>query len=372
MEGSQQLSNLSTNQSAFFNSTETRSRVYVFLPAGFTTKLVIVSLLVTLGIVGFVGNCLIYYFISKKKRTIAYLRKSPFVRNLNFYIKSLALSDILCTMISIPLTCIQVTVDVFQQGWPCKIVKFLTVAFPCITTNILIVISMERYLSTRAPPRTFSVSTVRKLIWAAWIAGSVVALGPSAAVYGMRYVVDDSHYTIMCRAENNNIAFRIIGISCIVIQHFIPSFVLIYQNIAVIKTMWSRERTRVDIQSSNAIKASLRAATIRGTYLLVAITFAFIIPYSVLLYYNAYVMVAKPFLDFEADFISRYAGYLLVFSNSAMNFVVYLVQMKDFRLFIKKTFCGEGSAIDQTAPGNLMQLNAPAPNNNGPHGIETL
>ena len=371
MEGSQQLSNVSTNQSAFFNSTETRSRVYVFLPAGFTTKLVIVSLLVTLGIVGFVGNCLIYYFTSKKKRTIAYLRKSPFVRNLNFYIKSLALSDILCTMISSPFICVQITVDVFQQGWACKIVRYLTIVFPSITINNLVVISMERYLSTRAPPRAFSVSTVRKLMRAAWVAGAIIALGPAIAGNGVIYDLDDTHYTVMCRADDSYLAFRIIGVSCVVLQHFVPSFILIYQNISVAKTMWSRQRKRVDIQSSNTIKASLRAATIRGTYLLVAITFAFIIPYSGTLYYNAYVMVAKPSVDFQIDLVTRYAGFLLVFSNSAVNFVVHFVQMKDFRSFIKKMFCGEGSAIDHTAPGNLMELNPPAPNNNGPHDIVT-
>ena len=64
MEGSQMLS----NQSALFNSTERKERVYLFTPAGFTTKLVLVSLLATIAIAGFLGNMLIYYFISTKKK----------------------------------------------------------------------------------------------------------------------------------------------------------------------------------------------------------------------------------------------------------------------------------------------------------------
>ena len=64
MEGSQMLS----NQSALFNSTERKERVYLFTPAGFTTKLVLVSLLATIAIVGFLGNMLIDYFISTKKK----------------------------------------------------------------------------------------------------------------------------------------------------------------------------------------------------------------------------------------------------------------------------------------------------------------
>lgn len=114
-EGSRQLSNLMTNSSAFHNSSNTRRRIYVLLPAGFDTKLVVVLLLITFGVVGFVGNSIIYYFISKRKKTVGFLQRCSFVRNLNLYIKSLALSEILCPMISIPLFCVQMTLDVFQR-----------------------------------------------------------------------------------------------------------------------------------------------------------------------------------------------------------------------------------------------------------------
>ena len=86
MEGSQMLS----NQSALFNSTERKERVYLFTPAGFTTKLVLVSLLATIAIAGFLGNMLIYYFISMKEKTNSFMQTAPIVRNFNSYIKSLA------------------------------------------------------------------------------------------------------------------------------------------------------------------------------------------------------------------------------------------------------------------------------------------
>ena len=365
MEGWQQLSNLSTNQSTFLNSTETRSRVYVSLPAGSTTKLIIVSLMVIFGIVGFVGNSLIYYFISKKKKPVLFLRTSPFVRNFNIYVKSLAVSNILCTTISIPLTCGQVMVDVLQQGWVCKIGRYLGILFPSITVNNLMVISMERYLSTRDLPRTFSVSTVRKLIWGAWIAGFVVVLGPTAGADETLYYLDDTHYTVFCQTDSY-IMFRIISVSYVVIQYLIPGIILIYINISIGKTLWNRQRRRVDIQRNNAIKISLRAATSRGTYLLVAITFAFIIPHTGVYYYLAYlysVKKSKGSVDFETKFITKYLSYIIFFSNSAINFIIHLVQMGDFRSFVKKLFCGEENALNHIPHGEEIELNVPAHNN---------
>ena len=115
MYGSAMASSISNNsRSTLHNSTEISGRFYVFTPAGFDTKLTIVALMVILGVVGLVGNILIRYFVSKK-RSVSFLQSSPFVRNFNLYIKSLTLSDILSTLISLPLICVQVMFDVFQQ-----------------------------------------------------------------------------------------------------------------------------------------------------------------------------------------------------------------------------------------------------------------
>ena len=95
----------------------TAQRVYLFTPAGLNTKLVLVSLFATVGIVGFLGNMLIHYFISTKKKTNSFIQTASFVRNFNFYIKSLALSDMLSNAGSVPLVCVQIMFDVFQHGW---------------------------------------------------------------------------------------------------------------------------------------------------------------------------------------------------------------------------------------------------------------
>lgn len=92
---------------------------------------------------------------------------------------------------------------------------------------------------------------------------------------------------------------------------------------------------------NNAIKAKMRAVKLRGTSLLIVITLAFIIPYSSSLHYATYVMLAKPSIDFDSDYKTRCLTIVLFFSNSALNFIIYVVQMEDFRSFLKKVFCSK-------------------------------
>ena len=345
-----------SNQSDLFNSTEIKTRIYLFTPAGFTTKLVLVSLLATIGIVGCLGNMLIYYFISTKKKTNSFMQTAPFVRNFNFYIKSLALSDILSSVISVPLICIQILFDVFQHSWKCIIVRSLTILFPSITMNSLMVISMERYLATRALPRSFSVSTVRKLIFTAWLVGSVFILGPTATFNGVRYDLNDTHYTVVCKFDNSSFTSKMIVTFYSILQHVIPGFILSYFNISVGKTLWTRQKRRINVQRNNATRANLIAAKLRGTYLLIAITFAFIIPYSILPYYAAYKAFAKTSINFQTDYMTRYLSAGLLYSNSTINFMIYVVQMKDFRAFLKKLFCGSGNTMNPDPPGDGIHL----------------
>jgi len=217
------------------------------------------------------------------------------------------------------------------------------------------VISVERYFSTRAIPRSFSVSTVRNLVFAAWLVGSILVLLPTATFNGVRYDLNDTHYTVVCKCDNTYFTSKIIVMCYSIIQNLIPSVILVYINISVAKTLWTRQNTRINIQSNNAIRAKLTATKLRGTYLLIAITFAFIIPYSVLPYYTAFKSLAKLSIDFRTDFLTRYLSAGLIYSNSTVNFIIYVVQMKDFRVFLKKLFRGKRNTINLNAPGDGIQ-----------------
>ena len=234
---SQLLSNplFINNQSSVTNSTAAAAMtasVFVVTPVGFDTKLILFVLFLIVGVIGLVGNILILYFLSKKK-SVAFLQSSSFLRNFDLYMKSLALSDILSCSISVPLASVEIMYGVFQSGWPCRTVRYINVTFTFITINNLIAISVERFLSTRAVPKTFSVTSVRKIVYAAWIAGLIVALAPAATINGVRYDINATHYTVVCKPDTRYLPYRATVVSVVLIQYFLPSIALIGINIVL-------------------------------------------------------------------------------------------------------------------------------------------
>ena len=350
---SQLLSNPNSidNQSSLINSTAVAitSLVYVFAPADFSIKLVLVVLLVIFGVIGLVGNILILYFLSKKK-SVPFLQSSPFLRNFNLYMKSLALSELLVISIGGVLVGIELMYDAFQNGWPCKIRRYISGTFYVIRANNLIVISTERFLSTRDVPKTFSGSTVRKLVYTAWLSGFLMGLFPATTVNGARYDINATHYTIVCKSDTSYLPTRVIMVGFVLIQIVIPSIALICMNIIIARRIWKGSKRRIDIQRDNAIRAKMRSHQIKKTSLIIIVTIASVLSYSTILYYTAFVAVANPSLDFQDDFVIRHISRVLVFSGSAINFITYLVQMKDFRVFLLKHFCGKGAGNAQINP----------------------
>ena len=323
--------------SAFNNDTGTNdSSIYVFTPAPYAAKQVLCFLLACFGGIGFVGCCLILHFLRKKPRKNS-LQAHSFAKNLNTYVRSLCLSDLLSCAVSMPLVCLQVSLDVFQSGWVCKIVRYLNFVFPVITINILVVISLEKYLSTRPIPRTFRASTVRKMIIAAWLLGILVMLFPSATYDGIRVNLNDTHYTVICRNVELFYPFKLTLI-LFPIQFVFPTVFIIYVNVSLIRTVWVKRKRQISCNMNNAFKAHLRVTRIKGISLLVALTFAFIFPFSLFVVNIAYTQIAKPQRDFSTDYMIRYGSGSIGYLNPVLNVIIYFAQMKDFREFLKKRF----------------------------------
>ena len=256
------------------------------------------------GVVGFIGNVLIVSFVSWKEKTLRRIETSRFVKTFNLFVRSLAISDILSTSVSLSLTCIQICFDVFQTDWTCKVVRFVNNVFPIITIHNLIVISIEKYVSLRRVPRPLSSSTIRRSIFLAWFLGCISTLSAAATFRGIRYDLNETHFTVICKYDKEYFPFRLIFLSFTAIEYIFPCLFLVIINISLIKTVWVTVKTRVSIALNYPMRSKLRAA-IRGTLLLIVITFAFIIPYFFYFDYVAYNMIATLDITFQTDYIIR-------------------------------------------------------------------
>nr|XP_058946892.1 uncharacterized protein LOC131774826 [Pocillopora verrucosa] len=319
------------------NQTEAMDPVYVFTPAGNTAKHVLCLVLSVIGTVGFVGNCSLFYFLWQKKTTSP-IQKSRFVRSLNLYMRSLSLSDLLSCSMSLPFLCLQILFDLMQSGWLCKMVRYLNFVFPAITINNLVVISLAKYLSTRKNPYTLGVTAVRRMIIGAWILGIATMLLPAATFDGVAVRLNDSHFTVICRYNQNFYPFQITAV-IFPLQYVIPGIFITYVNACLLKTLWIRTGRQIRHAKTSAFKAKLTVTRIRATYLLISLTFAFICPYFVYIGNTAYTQIMKPQRSFSTDYIVRYVGGSIgAYFSSALNFIIYFVQIKDFRAYLRNNF----------------------------------
>ena len=105
-------------------------------------------------------------------------------------------------------------------------------------------------------------------------------------------------------------------------------------NILLIVTVWKIARRTSNVTVNNGV----RAARICCIYVVVALTFAFVTPHYFYFTFVVYNMVAQPNISYEADRVMRIANVTVALSNSAINEMIYLLQMKDFCTFLKEKF----------------------------------
>ena len=244
----------------------------MYVPLGSLKRLILFVLFVSVGVIGLVGNVLVLCFLKSKAKTAPFAKAWSFENNCDVYIKSLAISDVLCTVISLPPVCIQLHFDVFNQGWSCNIVRYLNIVFTSITMNNLLFFSIERFMITRGIFRHSFLSTVKMVVKLSWLAGFLFTLIPASTFKDIRFDLNQTHYTWVCRYDDSYFPFRIMLLSFTTLQYIISGFITVVINVLLIKTLWANVRgRRVHIQRDNAIKIFRRAAAIRGTSIIVTL-----------------------------------------------------------------------------------------------------
>ena len=91
--------------------------------------------------------------------------------------------------------------------------------------------------------------------------------------------------------------------------------------------------------------------------LLIALTFAYIFPFSLFVVNIAYTQIAKPQRDFSTDYMIRYGTGSIAFLNPLLNFIIYFAQMKDFSEFLKRRFSRHNENEHRPKHGEYMENN---------------
>lgn len=181
------------------------------------------------------GNSIVCYivFSSKQMRTV-----------MNYFIVSLALSDIMMAVICIPFTFIA---NLVMNEWPfgvalCPIVTFLQVVSVFMSSFTLVAISLDRFSAIVYPLRpkmtkreAFIVITV------IWFMSVLIPL-PTAIKSKVHRYVNDSSAPYFCEEVWENVmAQSVYNAIILLVQYFIPLMVLIFTYGRIILVLWIKK-----------------------------------------------------------------------------------------------------------------------------------
>ncbi|XP_031575044.1 neuromedin-U receptor 2-like [Actinia tenebrosa] len=336
----QENSSLRTNNSR--NVSEIITRAYVFAPVSNNVKLVISTAMLLFGVYGLIANSLILYFKHKQHRRRRCAIQRALTRSAlkEYFINSLALSDLLCCLISLPLVTAEMFIDFVHNDWICKVNRFLNFIFPVITILNLLVIGIERYFAIFHPFKVLARHKAKKIVMGAWVLGVLLTLIPMPTYKLIYFEIEENSYTLICKYDNTLPLYRCLFIAFITICYIIPSIILIFVNLRILKFV---RRKRCRVAPLQQVKTSKRTPSqtsrFKVTRMFMWLILAFIIPYLLFIVYNGLVMVLRPTISFTSDYLARYASAFFGFSNGAVSAAILFHNEKDLKRRLGDMLC---------------------------------
>ena len=317
------------NVSFVHNGTNETAKYFVRYTVQFPFAVVVATLMTVTGLVGLVGNVLVFRFArSRKTRQQQITRFAP--RQFFLFIQSLALSDILSCVTGIPLLCVGMLHGYTKRTeWFCKGVGFLAQLFPIITIYNLLVVSLERYLAIRRPMYCLSEETAKRMVKLSWAVGTGLALISTAMVEAVKTDVNDRQFTFRCKVRTGNTTSRTLLAIFAVCFYLLPIAFLIFTSASIIGVFW--RETPATTHSTRRRKARKKA-----TKLLVTIVVAFVISYTPFQAILTYRVLVNDDSAFPLEGYARSTTGLLLNANSAVNVFIHLMFLPGFHQSFKR------------------------------------
>lgn len=328
----------STNETSNAHSINTTSlsrlKSYVFNPVNLDIKLGIACPSIAAGFYSLVANVLVLYFMYKKSKIV---QNSSFRRRTtDHFITSLALSDVMCSLLSLPVFVAEIFVDFITTDLICKLCRYIVGFFPFVTCMNYLFIGIDRFMMIYFPYKVPSKSTSKRLVLASWLAGALITLMPMPAMIRSRFDFANNEYTIMCVYGNSN---RILVVATMLFVYVIPSITLITTSVMIVRKM-RRQRTTLQSNDATPNQQNARETTMRFKvhYMFIFLIFAFVIPYLSFVCYNTAAILLKLNTSFTTDYATRIFSVGLMHSNGAVSATVFFCQIPFLRNGLARLF----------------------------------
>lgn len=197
-------------------------------------QVAIILLYTVLCVVAVLGNsCAVYVIISKRS-----MRKNV----TNYFIASLAVSDILIGLVCIPFTFVA---NVLFNYWPfgsalCPIVTYLQVAVVFQNSYTMLAMSLERYIAIIHPfMRRLGKRRCLQVVALCWVLAFLTPL-PTAILSRTSEIENTTVY--LCEekwgSEQQRFSY---SMTIMVLQYFVPLAVLVYTYARIVRVIWLKE-----------------------------------------------------------------------------------------------------------------------------------
>ncbi|XP_046355013.1 RYamide receptor-like [Haliotis rufescens] len=211
-----------------------------------------------------VGNTAVCYlvFVLRRMRTVT-----------NFFIASLAVSDMLMALVCIPFTFVA---NVLLDHWPfgyafCPLVTYLQAVVVFQNAYTLLSMSMERYIAIMYPfrPRLGKRKCLYVIV-VCWVLAFLTPLPTAVTSHVVASTSNDSNQTLyLCREEWSDTQRFSYTLTIMVLQYFVPLLVLLYTYIRIVHVVWLKDipalESREGLQDPRK-KAILMMITVVGIY----------------------------------------------------------------------------------------------------------
>ncbi|XP_014238339.1 gonadotropin-releasing hormone II receptor isoform X3 [Trichogramma pretiosum] len=276
-----------------------------------------ISVYSCLMIISAIGNTTVLRLLLRRKSNSSRPR-------INWMLIHLAIADLLVTFLMMPMEIgWLVTVSWVAGDAMCRIMSFFRMFGLCLSSNILICISVDRYHAVKRPLSMLDVDKRGKwMLIVAWCV-SFACSAPQSIVFHVEAHPDYPWYE-QCVTFNTFSSVtheRIYAVFGMITMYWIPFIVIIYTYTSIIVEMYKRSRsTTTGIRrSSLGFLGRARVRTLKMTIIIVLVFFVCWTPYYVMsLWYWIDHRTAK-----NVDQRIQKALFLFACTNSCMNPIVY-------------------------------------------------
>ncbi|XP_031568797.1 uncharacterized protein LOC116303407 [Actinia tenebrosa] len=323
------FSQLSVDYENLTNLTSRSStRTYVNSPTS-DQNLVILSVTLSLiALLGTLSNSVVVIMTKRESRyegPIEEMRRRSLV---SYFIYNLSLSDLLGSLFSCPSLIIQQYVASLQTKIGCSIVRLVSYAFPTLSTQILAVICLERYMNLVFPFRSFPMVLTRRMVKCAWGFTAFWSLAISFTFSVNIIEVQGNFYVFQCALDLEDPTKKAFYMTSLFFTFVLPLIIICFSTI----------RSAIVITKLKCGCKPNPSAKVRSTWLviwLVVIFGATSFPFAV---YQGIKSFNGQIVDPSTDFIILYVCAILVFSNGVVNTFMYYKNMKSMKQKIDGLF----------------------------------